>query len=206
MRPQDTTRAWLRYVIETSGIPSIRQLAIRSKVDPSTLSRFLNDEDAEHDLSRSTVDKIVKVTGLPFGAHADGRKPVAREDEAAAFDVDKRSNDPRICDAIRYLTKGQAGLDPWMLKTRALELAGYLPGDVVLVDVNAEPEEGDAVVAQHFDLNTETVFRLYQKPYLVAAAVDRVARPPLVVDDRRVMIRGVIIASFRQRKGHLAAA
>lgn len=206
MRPQDTTRAWLRYVIEHSGNPSIRQLAIRSKVDPSTLSRFLNDEDVDHDLSRATVDKIGKSTGIPFGAHVDGRKPMAFEEEAAAYQIDRKSNDPRINDAIRYLLQGQPGLDPWVLKTRALELAGYLPGDVVLVDLNAEPEDGDAVVAQHYDLRTETVFRIYQKPYLVAAAVDRVTRPPLVVDDRRVMIRGVIIATFRQRKGHLASA
>lgn len=206
MRPQDTTRAWLRYVIENSGNPSIRQLAIRSKVDPSTLSRFLSDEDVDHDLSRTTVDKITKATGIPFGAHADGRRPTAFEDEASPYRLDRKSNDPRISEAVRYLIQAQSGLDPWVLKTRALELAGYLPGDVVLVDLNAEPEDGDAVVAQHYDLKTETIFRLYQKPYLVAAAVDRVPRPPLLVDDRRVMIRGVIIASFRQRKGHLAAA
>lgn len=206
MRPQDTTRAWLRYVIETTKVPSVRQLALRSKVDPSTLSRFLSDEEVEHDLSRGTVDKIAKVTGIPFGAHADGRKPQVFEEEASAFRIDQRTNDSRINDAVRYLVQAQAGLDPWTLKTRALELAGYLPGDVVLVDLNAEPEDGDVVLAQHYDLKTETIFRLYNKPYLVAAAVDRVPRPPLLVDDRRVMIRGVIVASFRQRKGHLAAA
>lgn len=214
MRPQDTSRAWLRYVIEQvnqrrpAGEPiSIRQLALGSKVDPSTLSRFLNNEEVEHDLSRQTVDKIARYTGIPFGAHADGRKTlVAREPEAQAYELDLRGNDRRIDEAVRYMLQAQPGLDPWVLKTRALELAGYLPGDVVLVDLNAEPEDGDAVVAQHYDLQTETVFRLYQKPYLVAAAVDRVPRAPLLVDDRRVMIRGVVIGMFRQRKGHLAAA
>lgn len=214
MRPQDTTRAWLRYVIEQLNARrpaddplSIRQLALGSKVDPSTLSRFLNNEDVEHDLSRATITKIERFTGVPFGAHADGRKElIAREPEASAYVLDLKGNDRRIDDAVRYMLQSQAGLDPWVLKTRALELAGYLPGDVVLVDLNAEPEDGDAVVAQHYDLQTETVFRIYQKPYLLAVAVDRMPRPPLVVDDRRVLIRGVVIGMFRQRKGHLAAA
>lgn len=206
MRPQDTTRAWLRFVIEQLDNISIRQLALRSKVDPSTLSRFLNNE-VEHDLSRATTDKIVAFSGIPFGAHLDGRKPAAfAELEAAAYQIDLKGNDRRIDDAVRYMLQGQPGLDPWVLKTRALELAGYLPGDVVLVDLNAEPEDGDAVVAQHYDFKTETVFRLYHEPYLLAAAVDRVPRPPLLVDNKRVMIRGVIIGMFRQRKGHLAAA
>jgi transcriptional regulator with XRE-family HTH domain len=214
MRPQDTTRAWLRFVMEQLNARrradeplSIRQLAIGSKVDPSTLSRFLNNEEVEHDLSRATVSKIEHYTGIKFGAHTDGRAPlIAREPEASAYNLDVKGNDKRIDEAVRYMLQSQPGLDPWVLKTRALELAGYLPGDVVLVDLNAEPEDGDAVVAQHYDLQTETIFRLYQKPYLVAAAVDRVPRAPLVVDDRRVLIRGVVIGMFRQRKGHLAAA
>lgn len=214
MRPQDTSRAWLRYVIEqlnerrqANDPISIRQLALGSKVDPSTLSRFLNNEDVEHDLSRQTVDKIARYTGIPFGAHADGRKPlVHREPEAKPYELGRKGNDRRVEVSVKYMLQDEPGIAPWVLDTRALELAGYLPGDVVLVDLNAEPEDGDAVLAQHFDLQTETVFRLYQKPYLVAAAVDRVPRAPLLVDDRRVLIRGVVIGMFRQRKGHLAAA
>jgi len=207
MRPQDHTRAWLRHVIEELNGISIRRLAQGSKVDPSTLSRFLNNEEVEHDLSRKTIEGIERFSRIPYGAQADGLSVGAFSDsEGTPYEIGRKTNDDTVDSNIRYALQNRPGVDPWTLKTRALELYGYLPGDVLLVDLNAEPEDGDIVVAQNYDLRTETVFRLYQKPYLLAGANDRIVRPPLVEDGRRVVIKGVVIAQYRQRKGHLAAA
>lgn len=206
MRPQDITRAWLKAVLEKTGLDPTG-LAHKAGVHPSTLTRFVNNENVTHDLSRRTISGIEKVTGIAYGEHrVRPRVLQVSEPEAQAYVIDSPDNDRRIDEAVRYLLQAQNGLDPWRLKSRALELAGYLPGDVLIVDLNAEPEDGDAVVAQNYEGGTETIFRLYQKPYLVAAAVDRVPRRPLLVDDDSVMIRGVVIAMFRPRKGHLAAA
>ncbi|MCO5091969.1 hypothetical protein [Bosea sp. (in: a-proteobacteria)] len=207
MRPQDHTRAWLHYVREQLGGISWRKLAMGAKVDPSTLSRFANNEDVEHDLARKTIAGIERFSRIPYGAQAGGELLGAFADsEGAPYEIGRKSNDGRVDEQVRYICQSQSGLAPWTLTTRALEIFGYIPGDVLVVDSNAEPEDGDIVVAQNYDLRTETVFRLYQKPYLLAGATDRIVRPPLVEDGRRVVIRGVVIAQYRQRKGHLAAA
>jgi transcriptional regulator with XRE-family HTH domain len=62
--------------------------------------------------------------------------------------------------------------EAWQLRTRALELAGYLPGDIVVVDRNLEPRPGDVVVAQ-----TEAA-----RPRDVARADARVVGPVAPAD------------------------
>jgi hypothetical protein len=206
MRPQDVTRAWLKAVLEKTGLDPTG-LAAKAGLHPSTLTRFVNNENVTHDLSRRTVSGIEKATGIAYGQDKVRQRTLGlAEPEGSAYVVEAGDGDSRIDEAVRYLVQAQNGLDPWRLKSRALELAGYLPGDVLIVDLNAEPEDGDAVVAQNYDGGAETIFRIYQKPYLVAAATDRVPRRPLLVDDDTVMIRGVVVAMFRPRKGHLAAA
>jgi len=91
------------------------------------------------------------------------------------------------------------GVDPWVMKSRALEHAGYLPGDILIVDLNAKPQDGDAVCAQIYDRNgkTETAFRIYEYPFLIAASADPDLRRPVLVDNERASIRGVVMASIR---------
>jgi transcriptional regulator with XRE-family HTH domain len=207
MRPQDTTRAWLRYVIRQSNNVSIRQLAKGAKVDPSTLSRFLNDEDAEHDLSRRTIDGIVRFTGIPYGAHQTGgtyQKP--SEPEAEPYRHGRKSNDTTVDEQVEWLMRSHPELNAWVICSRSLEVVGFLPGDIVMVNAGEAAEEGDIVLAETHDVTSELIFRVFQKPYLMAAALDRVPRQPIVVDDRRAVIRGVVVASFRARRGHLSAA
>jgi SOS-response transcriptional repressor LexA len=96
---------------------------------------------------------------------------------------------------------------PWTLRSRALEVAGYLPGDVLIVDLNARPDDGDVVCAQVYERdNAETLFRIYEAPYLQAATYQRGLFKPLLVDGRRVVLRGVVVASIRPRLSQLAPA
>jgi transcriptional regulator with XRE-family HTH domain len=79
---------------------------------------------------------------------------------------------------------------------RALEGLGYLPGDIVIVDLDRKPAPGDVVCAQVYDLGRsepETVMRIYEPPVLVAASFDEQLRRPLMVDDARVKIEGVVL-------------
>src|SRR5947209_1043302 len=58
------------------------------------------------------------------------------------------------------------------------------------------PEAGGAVGAQVYDWRraaAETVMRLYEPPYLVAASLDEGLRRPLVVDNEQVIIKGVVL-------------
>ena len=197
-------RGWLSEVLRRSGL-SPYALAKKAGVSTTTITRGL-DPNAKHTLSSTTVAKIRAVAG--DHAHAGPAAPIGFA-ESGADELSPvaagTSGDPRVDDAVRYLVAGDQGLVPWKLNTRALEVAGYLPGDIAIVDLNAQAVDGDAVVAQHYvGSNAQTIFRLYQKPYLVAAATDRAIRRPLAVDDMAVSIRGVVVASFRPRRGHLA--
>jgi SOS-response transcriptional repressor LexA len=89
-----------------------------------------------------------------------------------------------------------------VLRSRCLEVAGYVPGDVLMVDMNAKPEQGDVVCAQVYDRlgRAETVFRIFEDPFLVASSLDGTFFKPLLIDNERVVVRGVVVASFRDRR------
>jgi hypothetical protein len=122
-------------------------------------------------------------------------------DEAAPYDA--ASSDPTLKGMIELALKGRPSAAAWHLKTRALEDAGYLVGDILISDKAVQPQAGDAVVAQVYDLKTgtaETVFRILEAPYLVAASSDPALRKPLLVDNDRVIVMGTITQSFRSRR------
>ncbi|MGH6907913.1 MAG: hypothetical protein ACREDX_08660, partial [Aestuariivirga sp.] len=93
-------------------------------------------------------------------------------------------------------------IDAWTLNSRALEGAGYRPGDILLVALDETPAAGDVVCAQIYDwvkAKAETVFRIFQPPYLVAATSDPQLMRPHLVDDAAVAIKGVVLQSLRGR-------
>jgi SOS-response transcriptional repressor LexA len=101
---------------------------------------------------------------------------------------------------IRQLTGGHNGIDPWTIRTRALELEGYMPGDVVLVDLNATPKPGDVVCAQIYEwpvMRANTVMRVFHRAspvkLLLSRSLDPAFAQPYVVDDDRVVVKGVIL-------------
>ena len=95
-----------------------------------------------------------------------------------------KDNDPVLARMIEQALKGRPNAAPWHLRTRALEGAGYLAGDIVITDASVTANAGDAVIAQVFDPRSgspETVFRILESPYLVAASSD-----PAPIDRSRV--------------------
>jgi hypothetical protein len=122
-------------------------------------------------------------------------------DEGAPYDP--AGGDPLLKSMVELALKGRNNGASWRLKTRALEAAGYLPGDVLVSDNAIQPRAGDAVVAQVYDVRTgtaETVFRLFEPPYLIAATSEAALRKPLLVDNERVIVMGPITQSFRARR------
>lgn len=121
------------------------------------------------------------------------------ETESARYEAEPVSV---VDGAIKALKGDRNGLDLWFLRSRCLEAAGYLPNDVLLVDLNARPNPGDIVCAQVYDRagKADTVFRIYEDPFLVSATLDRSLVKPLLIDNDRVVVRGVVIASFRERR------
>jgi len=121
------------------------------------------------------------------------------EPEAAPFQPAPQQHGPAAAALAVIETEHVAA---WTLRSRALECAGYLPGDQLLIDMQATPRRGDIVCAQVYNNNlgvAETIMRLYEPPYLVAATYDQSLRRPLVADDDSVVIMGVCVASLRPR-------
>lgn len=175
-------------------------------ISQSTLSKFLNDTANMARLETNSVEKLKAVFPLP--PYQTAPNPVARGFAEAEAEPFTASGDDHVTAAVDAIRSGRNGIVAWSLQSRALEVAGYLPGDVMLVDLNAQPQDGDAVCAQVYDRsgNAETVFRIYEGPYLQAATYARNLFKPLLIDGDRVLVRGVVVTSIRPRLSQLALA
>lgn len=195
-------RDWLLNLPAKTGDPLTR-IAQQSKISPSTLTRPAKEGDhGRTTLHANTIAKVVARYGVAPPAGVAGPLPKGARagfgEDAAPYTPDAK--DP-LAAAVAALRGNSPAIAAWTLKTRALELAGYLPGDVVLVDLgNVVPAPGDVVCAQIYDwqrMRAETVMRVYERAapvdLLVARSADPAFGAPLVVDGERVVIKGVVL-------------
>lgn len=199
---QAQQRGWLQEIINTSG-DNLAQIAARAGVSDSTLSRLVNNPSYAGVLSPVSVMRITGAYQVPgpdeYGAPR--RSGMIGFSEAERYDPTAAQDD--VAALVQALLKLRSGSDAWRLKTDALEEAGYLAGDIVIVDLNAQPAAQDAVCAQVYDWKgggAATVWRIYDPPYLVAAARERTAFKPLLVDNDRVIIKGVVDKMVRPHR------
>lgn len=198
-------RAYVNHVLQRTGWTQ-SELAARAGLDPSTLSRFLSGTREGHALRPRSLNKIETVSGIGFDS-GDATEAAPQqgfgESEATPLLVEAQSTMALV---IQSLSRQQPNIDPWILRSRALEGAGYRPGDVLMVALGETPLSGDVVCAQVYDWSSggaETVFRIFEPPYLVAASSDPKYLRPHVVDDAKVHIKGVVIHAVRGRGGAL---
>lgn len=195
-------RAWLQQIVKSTG-EKASTIAGQSGVSDTTLTRLLNNPDYRHTLTQVTIDRIKKRYGVPGPEEyaSQGRPSMPGFGEAERFDA--RRETPALAHIVEALVGGRNAHDVWRLKTEALTQSGYLAGDLVVVDLNLVPAAQDVVCAQVYDWTrgvAETVFRVYDPPFLVGAALDRTAYKPLLVDQDRVIVKGVVVESFRPHR------
>lgn len=198
---KDEQVRWVRAVMAHLGGLSANELAKRAGFSASTLQRPLNDPSWPHAMSATTLAKIADAAGLKpmeypsrggFG-EIEAEPFVFEETDAIGQNFDR---------AVRELTRGRNGRDAWTMRSRALENAGVLPGDVMIVDQNMTAMPKDLVCAQVYDwprMQAETVFRVYEPPFLLTASSQGTTRP-LMVDGDKIVIRGVVDAVLRRRR------
>lgn len=197
----DNTRrqqlAWLEAIREETGW-NWSELARRAELTPQTFSKFRNDPENKAVLDTRTVEKIAAVSPIPHYQNKRGTMPDGfDEGESEPYDAGAEA---LVDKAVRAMLAAGPNLQAWTLRTAALENAGYRPGDVLIVDAGGVPREGDVVCAQIYDQRggAETAFRIYHKPFLVAAAnAARFLAPRMI--DARVDLRGVVVGSLRGR-------
>lgn len=205
--PTSTRRkqlAWLQAMLDFRTW-NVTRLAREAGVSQSTLAKFLNDPENLAHLSTNSVEKLSRAGGIRPYETSPSVAPRGLSDGEAerfvGFDGQAHFNN-----LIQAMAAGNS-VAPWVLQTRALEAVGYLPGDVLMVDMNAAPAEGDVVCAQLYDRSgeAETIFRIYEHPFLVAATLNRANLKPLIADNNTVVIRGVVTSSHRPRLTLLAS-
>ncbi len=198
-------RDWLAKLPSLTG-KSHTAMAAELGMAVTTLTRPLSPADRGTSApNQRTIDKIVARYGVapPDFTGRGGHKRPLRGFQEDAAPYRSGSGDPLTL-AVQALIAGRANADPWVIKSRSLELAGYLPGDVVVVDLGREAALGDAVCAQvNIDYqrgSAETVMRIYERAgateILVAASMDDRLRQPIALDERAA-IKGVIVGMVR---------
>lgn len=205
-------RAYLRDTFKELGITA-SNAAARLELAPSTFTRFMRLPDSsEKTLSARTMDRIEQLrqanSDSPIPTAAQGAWGSLREEATQVF-IGHGVASGHLAKVLAALLDRTEGIEPWLLHTRALELEGYMPGDIVLVDLKASPEPGDAVYAtvQERAGKPEPIMRQYQPAGPVDLLVPRTSDPrapaALVVDRNRVVIRGVLLP--HRLSGKLAA-
>jgi transcriptional regulator with XRE-family HTH domain len=198
MTTSDEQYEYISSVLSKTGW-SQTDLAHRSGLDPSTLSRFLTKTRDGRALRVSTVQRIARVTGIAFGEKSPAEENSLAESEAAPYNY---STANELDGAIRALCKNRENTDAWILKSRALENAGYRVDDVLIVGLGQPPFAGDVVCAQIYNWSTgeaETIFRIYQPPALISSSNDPETQKPFLLSDSAVNVKGIVLHSIRTR-------
>jgi hypothetical protein len=199
-------REFVRMVVETTKTPPTR-IATDLKISPSTLTRLLNEpEDGKATLRATTIAKLERYSGLkvPTLEMQEGSTPIPQGLREDAIPFESRDADASVAAAIKAIIAGRKNIDAWTMRSRALECAGFMPGDTVLVDLSILPRAGEPACAQVYQWRggtAETVMRIYEPPYLVAATFDGNLRKPLLVDDERVIVKGMILPHRLRPRG-----
>lgn len=198
---REEQRHWLRHAVERYG-KTPTELARAAGVASSTLTRLLNNDDDKTVLSFRTISKVAHAAGVaPLMGGPDGTSPPGfSEEEAMPLEMEKSKWPHRIRLAINALIVGRDAAAPWEMKSNALEHAGVLAGDILIVDLNQLPEAGKIVCAQAYDWHrgkAETLFRIYEPPYLVAATSSPAFRKVRLVDNDSVVIKGTVTDILR---------
>jgi SOS-response transcriptional repressor LexA len=199
MDPRENQRQWLSDALRRRKMTPTA-LARRAGLSPSTLTRFLNSEEHSTALNARSMAAIETVLGekqaeetVRAGTQSLEAQPFSPENEDDGF-----------AELVAQAIGPASRLKAWILTSRALEAAGFLPDDVLIVDPAAKPDPGDVVQIQRRNWGTmtvETLFRIFDPPAIVTATLDRKLRKPMLLDDNVVKITGVVVASVRRRQG-----
>lgn len=197
---QELERAWLR-ALENGRRLSLSQIAREAGLSDTTLTRMFH-KGYSGTLSTMTRKRLCETYGVPTPEEweAAGRPPVGGlAEEAVPYQPGRGDADTDA--AVRALLHGRKGVDAMVLKTRSLEDAGYLPGDVVILDTTLPAKDRDLVCAQVYEAGgATTVWRRYDAPYITDLTRNPDARKaPELVDGKRVFIVGVVVGMVRRK-------
>lgn len=142
-----------------------------------------------------TPEEILDMDGTTHG-HANSSTGGFREDAEPYIEGPGRR--------LRITPRKGENIDPWVIKTDAVNRAGVKAGQVRFVDISAEAVENvkplQCVIAQIYgggpDGKTITVVRQFVPPSLLIINSDTETGVPLDIDKGHAYIKGVILEDF----------
>lgn len=180
---RDDLKAWLRNLARSQGV-SLSEIAREAGAAVTTVTRFVNDDSWKHTLTNATIAKIEK----RWQSEAP-RAPGLADAGTAEF-------------ITRPDIKGQAqgSAEVVMVPDDALNMRGFLRGDLCYVDTAAHPQRGDVVLAEIRTPHRKghRVLLTYDAPYLRGHSTDWELARPVLIDADRVRILGVAVRQARQ--------
>ncbi|GAB1361793.1 hypothetical protein MASR1M32_10290 [Rhodobacter sp.] len=198
---------WFKAQQKRAGLTSF-DLGEAIGRDRSVISRLINgSQTMTLEQARIFAEKLgvplpqmIEKAGLAEPSIAQQLAPGFGESDVAPF-----VPGPGLAEAAAVRSAAQVfgerpGVDVWRIKSAAMSLGGYLPGDFMLVDTHQAERSraGDMVVAQIYSRDSAiTVLRRFEPPVLVAASADPAEARVYVVDGVNVVIRGKVVASWR---------
>lgn len=192
--------AWIRAVLAQTGL-NLNQLAKKIGRSGSTLHRPMNDPGNTTMISSRVLAEIAGFAGLRV-MEFPGRQKGFSENEAVPYIYEQNKQEvSSAASAVKAMVGNRNGRDPWVVQTALLDMAGIIPGDILIVDLNKRPVSGDIVCAQLYDWTAdraETAFRIYDAPYLTSYSKQRTTKP-IMVDDDTVKIMGVVDGLIRPK-------
>jgi len=138
---------------------------------------------------------------LPRGFSQDEEptRQVGEQEAEPYISAPEKSKKPsKKAGLVQSLLSGSPNKSAWVLRSRALENAGYILDDILILEGNKAPRSGDIVCAQIYDgMDARTVFRIYKPPYLLSATSISKLNDPILIDGNRVKIMGTVTESLR---------
>jgi hypothetical protein len=211
----EKNRQRISAALDASSGKSRSKLAKLLGVSPTQVTSLLKPGGRR--LQAAEVPIVERYLGISLletdETSAQARTSSSFSEELISFDEEARSPlDPfnegvpvdlaaLPADLARYLKSVMARrqAEVWRLSTDLIEAAGYLPGDYVVVDHGQIPRPRDVVLAEIRESHGQVtpIFRAYVPPYLMVLSLLATLQTPLIVDDGRVIIKGVIVSSVR---------
>jgi transcriptional regulator with XRE-family HTH domain len=201
---------WFKAQQKRAGLTSF-DLAAAIGRDRSVISRIINGgqpmtlEQARifAEMMGVPLPEMVERAGLAGRPTAQMLSPGFAESDCAAWVPGPGIGEGTATRSIAaVLGADRPGVDIWRVRTRAMQMAGYMPDDFLLVDTHAAERvrPGDTVIAQIYNNATgtaATVLRRLDPPVLMCASADPEDAKAHVVDGVNVLVRGKVVASWR---------
>ncbi|MBN9236107.1 MULTISPECIES: hypothetical protein [Phyllobacteriaceae] len=197
-RGDEPWRRWLKRVVGSHGGPSA--IARLAEIPLQTLKNYMNGTTLKPNLDylRRIADSCAEpMDWLPEQGRADALPADFMPVNGDGSDVARYSGG-----TLTFGARPQTGRSRWRVMSRAIELAGFLPGDILEFSATKKPRDGEPVVAEirNSDGDLATVLRIYKPPFLMMHTADLAVdmRPiPIEAEDIVVRLLGGFVMMLR---------